>query len=115
MEIKEPTQDELKWFWKKCGLIEQPTGSWYTDTVPTKFVWQGRIPLTTDNLDKYAVPRIEGEYQLTIKTILRGYYVVSAEECSEEIKRNMFYILDTNLTLALFWVIYKVFKEKVDD
>jgi len=59
MTEKQPTQKQLKKFWEWCGLVEQESGSWYTDCFPAEYV-DCQVPsLDLNNLFKYAVPKLE--------------------------------------------------------
>lgn len=98
--MKEPTKEEVKEFWERCGLVKQFTSSWYVNEVGGAYV-SSRLPsIDPNNLFKYAVPKIrewikdDAEFMYLLKC-----WVVD------------FVLDEEDPALALFRAIYKAIKE----
>jgi hypothetical protein len=112
MNNKEPTQEQIKEFWEKCGA--KPLYDKYSNGDFT--CWQFSngeceakeiIPTNLNNLFKYAIPKILGQ----------GYYIeilVTEEDSSVTIKKEGnpdIFNCKHHLELALFWAIWEVIKD----
>jgi len=113
-----PTEEEVKKFWKWCGLrYEQPY--WLNEDCPEgtcafygEYYQELLRTITLDNLFKWAVPKVKYIHGVgrAIRVKLVSSWGDTSEECGVEIVemgKRLSLEFDENPALALFWAIYK--------
>ena len=93
--MTEPTKEQIKVFWEWCGLNEQPSGSWYTDS--GEYVYMQIMPIDLNNLFQYAVPKVIEKSMSQGVSELLAYQTLFA-----------LWLQKGYDALALFWAIYAV-------
>ena len=59
MEAKQPTREQRKEFWERCGLVWGIGGGWFDST--RKYLGDN-LYIDLNNLFKYAIPVLKREY-----------------------------------------------------
>jgi len=117
-----PTREQIQWVWEKCGFTEVPK---YGGSDYSEILWRSPIgshseslPLIDlNNLFKYAVPKLEGKYDLDVSddSELLGksvcFHSITNRECSAASPIEFFRTWD-EFYLALFCAIYKAFQNE---
>ena len=102
--MSKPTQEQIEKFWKRCGLKEQPTGSWYTDD--GQFVYVEAPPIDLEHIGflfKYAVPKPrELGYMLNLSS---GMLVSNTTVTLYKSKNDTYQGFSDDPALALFWAL----------
>lgn len=98
--MKQPTKEQLQWFWEQCGFKQKDKGWVFPDLRVTEKFPCSLPPIDLNSLFKYAVP--------TLKDICEDWWDVIVE-WAKDITGN--YEKDT---LALFWAVFKALGGKDD-
>ena len=119
-KMKEPTKEEIKEFWELCGLVEESTGSWYTNSIPAVYAYYELItpgdPLFIYYLFKYAVPKLyeilDMEEILFYKKDGRecvgiGHWIPEPDHQGTKVM-DMIEGIGSDSALALFWALWEV-------
>ncbi|KKM82968.1 hypothetical protein LCGC14_1314030 [marine sediment metagenome] len=109
-----PTQEQIKEVWVWCGFTRTTMGHDLVWMYENKYPPVQLPPLDLNNLFKYAVPKLIGDYKYTL--LLRtdvdfhtreSTYTFSLSDDPLTINSEA---TDKNPALALFWAIQKVIK-----
>ena len=124
----EPTQEQIKEFWELCEARCIKCGHLITkETITDRCCcYSYELNLDLNNLFKSAVPRLMKLYYHVNLKILTSTNVLSTttgpnpiewlveithmNSSANDWKSKSYQTIDKNLTLALFWTIWKVFK-----
>ena len=99
------TAEEQREVWEWTGLVEQETGSWYTDA--GEYVSPVLPPITLDNLFLYAVPKLEKlGYWIQIQMFAGRTEVW----ISGQLELAAFSFVDKDPAIALFRPVQKVIR-----
>ncbi len=99
--MKEPTKAQIKVVWEWCGLNEQPSGSWYTDS--GEYVYMQIIPIDLGNLFKYAVPKVIDIIMAEQKCSSDVAYAILFKKWLQELELDI-----PQYSKTLFWALYSL-------
>ena len=116
-----PTEEEIKELWEWCGFkpryVENSTqiGRW----IKPDGGWRFFLPdIDLNNLFKYAVPKLIGDYKYTLELETdvdyhsrENTYIVTFSNDPLIINSQ---VTDKDPALALFWAIYKIIHKEED-
>ena len=98
-----PTEEQIKEFWEWCGLNEQPSGSWYTES--GEYVYMQIIPIDLNNLFKYAEFKAVLDSSLKLKIDIDAARRLLFEHWLDNMEKGIIGVYVDRAT-ALFWAIW---------